>query len=894
MSISTVISSSIAKPRHNWDLRHNEATTQDIVQLILWADDRVKDDTKNFAKDLQGYCLEETANNIHHALTKNVKFVEDPDGVQMLKSPAQLWNDKKGDCKSFALFTASALQNLGIDYTYRFVSETTAPVHHVYVVVTDADGTEYIIDPTVKEFNKELPYNHRIDHVMQYRAAATPDTKGKGYANGHSQVGKPNIRYEFESNDELNEFVNKKPDGKNKRHDFSMNGPAHIGDPFDNWIANKGMKKIKEAIDDKDLSPLFIYLFYPQCSYSEFAMPRLVLKKQYEVMKLYTALYAPLAEYMAVPGYIYMYTFYQRLVDAYFNNVTSTPLRSGQSAVPWLGIKWGPLAPVTMFVENNVLLDNILPIVPAKYKTTSANGNIWYEVSLESITAFYKVMWDRWINHSGNKVTQGIAASYSKWAAQRNEKTFGAALNKMFDLVKTRSAFVCDELQWGSLQGGNNPDPAPSGNTQQSNHCTWAGFYSIVNVNGKAGIKLSQSFGNTVTFSTIPGGLSVGDKVKFLEYGPASLLNKIFTVTGVLPDNKTFTIDAPFEAGDGMLQMYCDGYLPPQHADKPTPAATDRKLIMWLDAQQFQSLAFEKAPSTLYAKPRKLFIELIYAQNLTAYGLLNSLKSQNTLANGGYVNIQGVIYDNGRFGLLLDSAKLQMVQAQKIVAIAWQTEKKQLAQIKIAQSIQYNPNGTYKATVNGINLNFDPDGIIQGYASVANQVISINGRKNKIGVIPQATIALLAAIGKILGSLATLIGVVTGAVLGFIAAAKDTNFGDYRPNPDDLWIDCIWYDEAKKQRACINSQGDCKVVDESDNVLGDCDANWFEDHKGDFNTDDETFLDKIFNFIKSPVGLASTAGVLLLATVNDDGKGAATRTPRTTPRRRIYSTRKRK
>lgn len=51
MLISTVISSAIAKPRNNWDLRHNEATTQDIVALILWADDRVKADTKNFAHD---------------------------------------------------------------------------------------------------------------------------------------------------------------------------------------------------------------------------------------------------------------------------------------------------------------------------------------------------------------------------------------------------------------------------------------------------------------------------------------------------------------------------------------------------------------------------------------------------------------------------------------------------------------------------------------------------------------------------------------------------------------------------------------------------------------------------------------------------------------------------
>lgn len=236
MSISTVISSSIAKPRNNWDLRHNEATTQDIVQLILWADDKVQHDTKNFAKDLEGYCLEETANNIHHALTRNVKFVEDPDGVQMLKSPAQLWNDKKGDCKSFALFTASVLQNLGIDYTYRFVSESTAPVHHVYVVVTDADGTEYVIDPTVKEFNSELPYNHRIDHVMQYSEASS--------VNGNRSV--------------------------NRKQEFAIcgnEGNAHIGDITDKFLFKLAPNKrdqLRAAIRDniRNASPFFVYLFY--------------------------------------------------------------------------------------------------------------------------------------------------------------------------------------------------------------------------------------------------------------------------------------------------------------------------------------------------------------------------------------------------------------------------------------------------------------------------------------------------------------------------------------------------------------------------------------------------------------------------------------------------------
>lgn len=362
MSISTVISSSIAKPRNNWDLRHNEATTQDIVQLILWADDKVQHDTKNFAKDLEGYCLEETANNIHHALTRNVKFVEDPDGVQMLKSPAQLWNDKKGDCKSFALFTASVLQNLGIDYTYRFVSESTAPVHHVYVVVTDADGTEYVIDPTVKEFNSELPYNHRIDHVMQYSEASS--------VNGNRSV--------------------------NRKQEFAIcgnEGNAHIGDITDQFLFKLAPNKrdqLRAAIRDniRNASPFFVYLFYFKTWQAQTnpirPLPRAAIFKLKAAMELFWKMANAFQFNTAVISGPFQLL--SVAIDKFFKNETRLVITPGEHTENWTILSQGyPSWAVTNFLRkegNNYILDlneTALSEYYARMMLFTVNGKKGYE-----------------------------------------------------------------------------------------------------------------------------------------------------------------------------------------------------------------------------------------------------------------------------------------------------------------------------------------------------------------------------------------------------------------------------------------------------------------------------------------------------------------------------------
>jgi len=166
MTLDSLITSHIRPANHRQEMIHPDQKTDDIIQLILKADamPEVQADTQGFAVMLAEDTLINTCHNIFTAIKAHVKFVEDPAGDQFLKTPAKVWADKKCDCKSFSLFVGSILKNLGIPYTYRFVSENkNENIHHVYIAVPDGDS-EIIIDLTLTTFNRELPFAYKKDY----------------------------------------------------------------------------------------------------------------------------------------------------------------------------------------------------------------------------------------------------------------------------------------------------------------------------------------------------------------------------------------------------------------------------------------------------------------------------------------------------------------------------------------------------------------------------------------------------------------------------------------------------------------------------------------------------------------------------------------------------------
>ena len=93
--------------------------------------------------DFRSQCL-----SIFDFILMNVRYVEDPGNVQMIKTPDRTLKDGYADCKSMSVLAASCLWCLGVpEVRLRFVSFSELPTYtHVYAVATK-DGETIIVDP---------------------------------------------------------------------------------------------------------------------------------------------------------------------------------------------------------------------------------------------------------------------------------------------------------------------------------------------------------------------------------------------------------------------------------------------------------------------------------------------------------------------------------------------------------------------------------------------------------------------------------------------------------------------------------------------------------------------------------------------------------------------------
>ncbi len=100
----------------------------------------------------------ETCKNIFNFLKDNITYVEDSVYFQDIKLPNRLIKERKGDCKSYSMFTASILECLGIPYKFAYTSYTDNKTpQHVYVQTNDG----IIIDAVWHKFNSEKPYTYK-------------------------------------------------------------------------------------------------------------------------------------------------------------------------------------------------------------------------------------------------------------------------------------------------------------------------------------------------------------------------------------------------------------------------------------------------------------------------------------------------------------------------------------------------------------------------------------------------------------------------------------------------------------------------------------------------------------------------------------------------------------
>lgn len=143
----------------------------EIIQVILYADCQSPHFTAALASQLRGADDRETLQNIFRLVQEKIKYRRDR-GREVVKSPGKLWADSVGDCKSYSIFIASILKNLGYRYKYRvvFYDPKMPNAGHIYPVVM-LHGKEITLDAvplpgsrSARKFNDEKPYWRKYDY----------------------------------------------------------------------------------------------------------------------------------------------------------------------------------------------------------------------------------------------------------------------------------------------------------------------------------------------------------------------------------------------------------------------------------------------------------------------------------------------------------------------------------------------------------------------------------------------------------------------------------------------------------------------------------------------------------------------------------------------------------
>ena len=160
----------IAQAEHKDTIINRQGKTKDIMQAVVDCYNSDYAQVQELADNLPGNDTLSRCRAVFDFVDKNIKYQIDPLQKQWIRTPARLWSDGEGDCKSFSIFVCSCLRCMGIPHLFRFAAyEGNSDPTHVYAVAIDESGKEIIVDPVYRDengkavFNKECPYTKKID-----------------------------------------------------------------------------------------------------------------------------------------------------------------------------------------------------------------------------------------------------------------------------------------------------------------------------------------------------------------------------------------------------------------------------------------------------------------------------------------------------------------------------------------------------------------------------------------------------------------------------------------------------------------------------------------------------------------------------------------------------------
>lgn len=144
-------------------------TVSDIVNQTLHYEKAATAAVKDIAPQFKAATDTETMRNIWQFLRFHVPYKADGFKKQVIRLPYDLVRNG-GDCKSYSLFTAAVLNNLGIPAKYKLTTYDPAKPNAAHIYIVANDGT--IIDAVYDKFNDEKkPFTAKYYNTMTQLAA---------------------------------------------------------------------------------------------------------------------------------------------------------------------------------------------------------------------------------------------------------------------------------------------------------------------------------------------------------------------------------------------------------------------------------------------------------------------------------------------------------------------------------------------------------------------------------------------------------------------------------------------------------------------------------------------------------------------------------------------------
>lgn len=162
LSVANIISKLPSFANQSETLVQNQKV-KDIITELLEAHEFFKNDYDKICSSFDAGNVEDTLKNLFTFLKENVRYQEETEEVQTVRSPGAILLQGCGDCKHYASFVGGVLDGLRrqgkkINFVYRFAGYDlfTRQVAHVFIVVKSGSG-EIWCDPVLKEFNQRRP-----------------------------------------------------------------------------------------------------------------------------------------------------------------------------------------------------------------------------------------------------------------------------------------------------------------------------------------------------------------------------------------------------------------------------------------------------------------------------------------------------------------------------------------------------------------------------------------------------------------------------------------------------------------------------------------------------------------------------------------------------------------